>query len=159
MPQQLQKSLLRAVEIWSCIDLLVHFDTLMDAVTHSEENGRLFNCIVRIVSTRVLHDDRFLNPDGSSRLKIRFTLEDPTARIHADLYEQDVGEVFGEHRSAEEMSMMRKWSLGVCECNAQRNPPWVYCCIESCQFRHTLGWETRILKLKVSDCLRSGPSK
>jgi len=46
-----------------------------------------FRCVVRVVATLPAHPRDFQAPCGTYRL--RLTLEDPTARIHAYLYAED----------------------------------------------------------------------
>lgn len=46
-----------------------------------------FKCIVRVVSVSPWPIEDFVSPEGI--LRVRLTLEDPTARIHALLCEED----------------------------------------------------------------------
>ncbi|CAO2833317.1 unnamed protein product [Amaranthus hypochondriacus] len=109
--------------------------TLMDILTYSQVTAK-FKCIVRVVAALPWAIEDFRSPDGTYR--IRLTLEDPTARIHAFLYADD-GEVFFEGHPPND-ALVRKWNtlLGVVEVdsgdvieNAPRNPPWILCCIKS----------------------------
>ncbi|KAI3501124.1 hypothetical protein L1887_28983 [Cichorium endivia] len=59
--------------------------TLMDIITHQEVTMN-FRCVVRVVATFPTEATNFRGPDGYI---LRLTLEDPTARIHAYLYEED----------------------------------------------------------------------
>ncbi|KAI3501129.1 hypothetical protein L1887_28989 [Cichorium endivia] len=63
----------------------VPFVTLMDIITHQEVTMN-FRCVVRVVATFPAEATNFRGPDGYI---LRLTLEDPTARIHAYLYEED----------------------------------------------------------------------
>ncbi|KAI3504427.1 hypothetical protein L1887_25892 [Cichorium endivia] len=63
----------------------VPFDTLMDMLTHQEVMYK-FRCVVRVVATFPAQPSDFRDPCGNYVL--RLTLEDPTARIHAYLYDE-----------------------------------------------------------------------
>ncbi|KAK7830784.1 protection of telomeres protein 1a, partial [Quercus suber] len=64
----------------------VPFVTLMDILTCSKVTTK-FKCVARVVAARPWQAEDFLSPLGTYR--IRLTLEDPTARIHALLYGED----------------------------------------------------------------------
>ncbi|KAL8246600.1 hypothetical protein R6Q59_007816 [Mikania micrantha] len=64
----------------------VPFVTLMDILTYPEVIAK-FRCVVRVVSILPGHPRDFQAPCGTYRL--RLTLEDPTARIHAYVYGED----------------------------------------------------------------------
>ncbi|KAK4479934.1 hypothetical protein RD792_012986 [Penstemon davidsonii] len=68
----------------------VPFVTLMNVLTHPEVTGK-FKCVVRVVAIFPWRIDDFRSPSGIYR--VRLTLEDPTARLHAFLYAEDGGEV------------------------------------------------------------------
>ncbi|XP_076884625.1 protection of telomeres protein 1b-like [Bidens hawaiensis] len=107
----------------------VPFVTLMDILTHPEVIAK-FRCVVRVVAIAPGHPKDFKAPCGTYRL--RLTLEDPTARIHAYLYAEDGVKFFGGNPSIATMIKMRNALLGVEETDKKpRNPPWVECCLTS----------------------------
>ncbi|GFZ09126.1 hypothetical protein Acr_20g0009340 [Actinidia rufa] len=107
---------------------IAKFATLMDLLTFSKDKGR-FKCVVRIVAMCPWQAKDFRSPAGLYR--IRVTLEDPTARIHALLCAEDAEMFFGGYPSVEELGAKMKKLLGVTEDeDSPRNPPWMQCCIE-----------------------------
>ncbi|CAO2833320.1 unnamed protein product [Amaranthus hypochondriacus] len=120
--------------------------TLMEVLTYSQVTSK-FKCIVRVVAALPWTVEDFRSPHGTYR--IRLTLEDPTARIHAFLYADD-GEVFFGGYSSNDDALVRKWNtlLGVVEVdsvieNAPRNPPWILCCIKSYYVDKSDAWGSR----------------
>ncbi|KAI3798485.1 hypothetical protein L1987_33762 [Smallanthus sonchifolius] len=112
----------------------VPFVTLMDILTYPEVIAK-FRCVVRVVATLPAHPRDFQAPCGTYRL--RLTLEDPTARIHAYIYAEDGVKFFGGYPSIDKMVKMHNALLGVEETDdadsneKARNPPWVECCLNS----------------------------
>ncbi|KAK9062314.1 hypothetical protein SSX86_019500 [Deinandra increscens subsp. villosa] len=112
----------------------VPFATLMDVLTYPKVIAK-FRCVVRVVATMPGHPRDFQDSSGTYRL--RLTLEDPTARIHAYVYAEDGVKFFGGHPSIDTMIKMHNTLLGVEETNdfesneKPRNPPWVECCLNS----------------------------
>ncbi|KAL8246598.1 hypothetical protein R6Q59_007814 [Mikania micrantha] len=110
----------------------VPFVALMDILTYPEVIAK-FRCVVRVVSILPGHPRDFQAPCGTYRL--RLTLEDPTARIHAYVYGEDGVKFFGGYPSVDTMIKMCNLLLGVEETDdanlteKQRNPPWVECCL------------------------------
>ncbi|XP_058201895.1 protection of telomeres protein 1b-like isoform X2 [Rhododendron vialii] len=104
------------------------FATLMDLLTFSKDKGR-FKCIVRVVAICPSQVKDFWSPAGLSR--IRVTLEDPTARIHALLCGEDAELFFGGYPSASVLAAKMNKLLGVPgNDDSTRNPPWIQCCLE-----------------------------
>ncbi|GMI99505.1 Protection of Telomeres 1a [Hibiscus trionum] len=110
------------------------FATLMDVLT-CKEVAKKFRCVVRVVAATPWQVEDFRSPDGTFR--VRFTLEDPTARIHAFAYAKD-GENFFSGSSAAELQWKVNELLGLPISDdgneiegGVRNPPWVQCCLKS----------------------------
>nr|XP_043632870.1 protection of telomeres protein 1b-like isoform X2 [Erigeron canadensis] len=113
----------------------VPFVTLMHVLSYREVTAK-FRCVVRVLTTLPGHPRDFRAPCGTFRLRV--TLEDPTARLHAYLYAEDGVKFFGGDTvpSIDTMIKMHNALLGVEEetdhSNAKpRNPPWVQCCLKS----------------------------
>ncbi|GJW79950.1 protein DETOXIFICATION 44, chloroplastic isoform X1 [Tanacetum coccineum] len=109
----------------------VPFLTLMDILSSREATGK-FRCVVRVVATLPDRPEDFRS-SSCGTYRIRLTLEDPTARIHAYLYAEDAEMFFGGYPSVEKLIKMHNTLLGVDEADDKkpRNPPWVQCCIKS----------------------------
>nr|GEV15710.1 nucleic acid-binding, OB-fold-like protein [Tanacetum cinerariifolium] len=109
----------------------VSFLTLMDILSSREATGK-FRCVVRVVATLPDRPEYFRS-SSCGTYRIRLTLEDPTARIHAYLYAEDAEMFFGGYPSVEKLIKMHNTLLGVDEADDKkpRNPPWVQCCIKS----------------------------
>lgn len=126
----------------------VPFVTLMNVLTHTEVTCK-FKCVVRVVAIFPWRADDFRSPCGVYR--IRLTLEDPTARIHAFLYAEDGIKFFGNDFSADILARKRNMLLGIgegddCERspkNVPRNPPWVECCLKSYYLEKNDAWGSR----------------
>lgn len=88
-----------------------------------------YKCIVRVVAAYPSRVKDFLTPEGLYRL--RLTLEDPTARIHAYLSHEDAVFLFGGDLEEYAVSDKMNKLLGVDEYGEKsaKNPPWVQCCI------------------------------
>ncbi|XP_070666861.1 protection of telomeres protein 1a-like isoform X4 [Malus domestica] len=112
------------------------FLTLMDVVASSEVPASFkcvvpasFKCVVRVIAAFPWQAADFLFPAGIDR--IRLTLEDSTARIHAFLYAEDGVKFFGGQSSVEALEIKRNALLGVrvntdgAQDDTRRNPPWV----------------------------------
>nr|GEW61334.1 nucleic acid-binding, OB-fold-like protein [Tanacetum cinerariifolium] len=65
--------------------------TLMGILSNREVTGKC-RCVVRVVAILPGHPSNFRNPEGTYR--IRLTLEDPTARIHAYLHAEDAVSIY-----------------------------------------------------------------
>ncbi|XP_021292067.1 protection of telomeres protein 1a-like isoform X2 [Herrania umbratica] len=95
-----------------------------------------FRCVVRFVAAIPWRVEDFCSPRGTYR--VRFTVEDPTARIHAFAYAEDGEKFFDGYLSADVLSSKLNKLLGVAISvdgkeikDAARNPPWVQCCLIS----------------------------
>ncbi|KAK2983342.1 hypothetical protein RJ640_016080 [Escallonia rubra] len=125
----------------------VPFVTLMNVLTHSEVTAK-FRCVVRVIAAFPWQAADFRSPTGTYR--IRLTLEDPTARIHAFLYAEDGVNFFGGYPSVDSMTRKLNALLGVAESEftnefkgAPRNPPWVQCCLKSYYIHKNDIWRSR----------------
>ncbi|KAI8025414.1 Glycerol-3-phosphate acyltransferase 9 [Camellia lanceoleosa] len=103
------------------------FAMLMDVVTLSKEQIQMRGSDGSYLSNA---SSGFWTPAG--RYRINITLEDPTARIHALLCNEDAENFFGCHTSLSEYSVKMNKLLGLLENNddSPRNLPWIQCCIQ-----------------------------
>uniref|UniRef100_A0A5B7BNF8 Putative protection of telomeres protein 1b-like isoform X1 n=1 Tax=Davidia involucrata TaxID=16924 RepID=A0A5B7BNF8_DAVIN len=125
----------------------VPFVTLMNVLTYSQVTAK-FRCVVRVVAAFPWRAEDFRSPHGTYR--IRLTLEDPTARIHAFVYAEDGEKFFGGSPSVDVMTRKRNMLLGVTENDdgkeikdGPRNPPWVQCCLKSYYLSKSDIWGSR----------------
>ncbi|XP_028792321.1 protection of telomeres protein 1a isoform X2 [Neltuma alba] len=109
--------------------------TLMDVLTHSEVTAK-YKCIVRIAAAMPQSAKDFCSQRGIYRM--RLTVEDPTARIHAFVYAEDGETLFDGYPSTSILTQKMNSLLGVKPCDdstvpkcASRNPPWVQVCLKS----------------------------
>ncbi|KAF7813516.1 protection of telomeres protein 1b isoform X1 [Senna tora] len=109
--------------------------TLMDVLTHSEVTAK-FRCTARVVAATPWPAEKFFSPIGAYRM--RLTLEDPTARIHAYVYAEDGVTLFEGKSDNNILTDKMNILLGVTVCDngtvvkrALRNPPWVHLCLKS----------------------------
>ncbi|KAF8392728.1 hypothetical protein HHK36_023077 [Tetracentron sinense] len=127
----------------------VPFVTLMDLLTYSEVTAK-FKCVVRVVAVYPWRAEDFRSPIGLREYRIRLTLEDPTARIHAFVYAEDGVKFFEGYPPIDVLTSKRNKLLGMTENlnskedeDAPRNPPWVECCIKSYYLDKSSRWESR----------------
>ncbi|XP_071903411.1 protection of telomeres protein 1b-like [Coffea arabica] len=113
----------------------VPFVTLMHVLTNPEVTSK-FRCVVRVVAVFPWRVEDFYSPVGAYR--IRLTLEDATARIHAFLYADDAVNFFGGYYPVDVMTRKRNTLLGIPESDEGRemkdgfrNPSWMQCCLKS----------------------------
>ncbi|MBA0563593.1 hypothetical protein Golob_008565 [Gossypium lobatum] len=127
----------------------VPFSTLMDVLTCKKETNN-FRCVVRFVAVIPWRVEDFRAPCGAYR--VRFTLEDPTARIHAYAHAEN-GEEFFNCSSTDALKRKVIKLLGVpvsrdgeAIMGGARNPPWVQCYLKSnpIKQRHWI-FETKLL--------------
>ncbi|KAL6545542.1 hypothetical protein OROGR_009416 [Orobanche gracilis] len=124
----------------------VPFVTLMNVLTHPEVTYK-FRCVVRVVAIFPWRSVDFWSPNGIYR--VRLTLEDPTARIHAFLYAEDGTKFFGDSDSIDVLTRKRNMLLGVADedkvgrVNVSRNPPWIQCCLKSYYVDKSDVWGSR----------------
>ncbi|XP_042513066.1 protection of telomeres protein 1b-like isoform X2 [Macadamia integrifolia] len=123
--------------------------TLMDILTSSEVTA-VFKTVVRVVATDPWKVEDFCSPGGVHDYRIRFTLEDPTARVHAYLYAEEGDKFFGGKPPLNVLTSKRNILLGINEKensednnNAPRNPPWIECCIKSYYRDKSNAWGSR----------------
>ncbi|KAM7278128.1 hypothetical protein ACFE04_005262 [Oxalis oulophora] len=125
--------------------------TLMDVLTHSEVTAK-FKCVVRVVSALPWRVEDFRSPSGIYR--IRLTLEDSTARLHAFIHAEDGEYFFGGYPALDVLTMKWKKLLGVALddvgkeiSGASRNPLWVQCCLKSYYIDENNCWGTRQFRI------------
>ncbi|XP_031285788.1 protection of telomeres protein 1b-like isoform X1 [Pistacia vera] len=113
----------------------ITFVTLMDVITNAKLNAS-FCCIVRVVASYPSEADDFRSPYCPSATKMRLTLEDPTARIHAFL-RGDEWMKFFDGSPIDVFTTKLNMLLGMPERQYgsndgefSRSPPWIQCCIE-----------------------------
>ncbi|OVA01584.1 Telomeric single stranded DNA binding POT1/Cdc13 [Macleaya cordata] len=125
----------------------VPIKTLMDVLTCSTVTAK-FKCVVRVVAMCPWQVENFRCPVGTHQYRLRLTLEDPTARIHAYIYAEDGERFFDGYPSMEVLTRKRNRLLGITKGDdvkedAARNPPWVQCCLKSYYLDKANPWETR----------------
>ncbi|GER32953.1 protection of telomeres 1 protein [Striga asiatica] len=125
----------------------IAFVTLMDVLTHPEVTYK-FRCVVRVVAIFPWRAEDFTSHNGVYR--VRLTLEDPTARIHAFLYAEDGRKFFGDVDSGDKITRKRNMLLGNADDgdatamkNVSRNPPWIQCCLKSYYLDKSNIWGSR----------------
>ncbi|KAL0464148.1 UNVERIFIED_CONTAM: Protection of telomeres protein 1b [Sesamum latifolium] len=125
----------------------VPFVTLMNILSHTEATCK-FKSVVRVVAILPWRAEDFLSPNGIYR--VRLTLEDPTARVHAFLYAEDGMKFFGNCQSVDMLTKIRNMLLGVADedgaptlKNVPRNPPWIQCCLKSYYIDKSDIWGSR----------------
>ncbi|MCD7448090.1 hypothetical protein HAX54_038184 [Datura stramonium] len=125
----------------------VPFVSLMRALANPRVVGK-FHCVVRVVAAFPWLAENFRSPSGVYR--IRLTLEDPTARIHAYLYKEDAEQFFDGYPSVHELTRKRNLLLGTSEGDDGsemndyvRNPPWITCCLKSYHIDASDPWGSR----------------
>ncbi|KAK7370118.1 hypothetical protein VNO80_12174 [Phaseolus coccineus] len=109
--------------------------TLMSVLTHSEVTAK-FKCVVRVVAAMPCQAEILRSPAGIYRM--RLTLEDSTARIHACVFAEDGETLFDGYPGVEKLRRKLERLLGV-ECDGSndgvkdtpRNPPWICVCLKS----------------------------
>ncbi|KAH7525534.1 hypothetical protein JRO89_XSUnG0079400 [Xanthoceras sorbifolium] len=114
---------------------IVRFSTLIDVLRYAEVDPKFF-CVVRVVAMHTFQAQDFCSFDVSSEYRIRLTLEDSTARIHALLAGEEWMRFF-EACPVDQRNTKVKMLLGVPEQQNldnddefTRNPPWIKCCIQ-----------------------------
>ncbi|KAI5660283.1 hypothetical protein M9H77_29076 [Catharanthus roseus] len=106
----------------------VPYMTLMDVLTYTKVTAK-FRCVARVVAMMPWRPEDFRSPSGMYRM--RLTLEDPTARIHAYLFAEDAVQFFEGYHSVDVMTKKRNVLLGIEEDDEIRNPPWLDLCLWS----------------------------
>ncbi|KAG4398498.1 hypothetical protein GLYMA_08G054800v4 [Glycine max] len=119
--------------------------TLMTVLTHSEVTAK-FKCVVRVVAATPCQAENLLSSTGEYRM--RLTLEDSTARIHAFVTAKDGEVLFDGYPDIDELTRKLNILLGVNEVkDAPRNPPWVCVCLKSFCVSKTDVWSSRTFKI------------
>ncbi|XP_058732412.1 protection of telomeres protein 1a-like [Vicia villosa] len=125
--------------------------TLMDVLTHPEVTAK-FKSVVRVVAAAPYQAEKFCSPAG--KYMMRLTLEDPTARIHAYVVDEDGETLFDGYPGTANVKRKLNRLLGVTECNDSfvvndwpRNPPWVSVCIKSYYVSKTDVWGSRNFRI------------
>ncbi|XP_060200014.1 protection of telomeres protein 1b-like isoform X4 [Lycium barbarum] len=129
----------------------VPFVSLMRALANPRVVGK-FHCVVRVVASFPWSVEEYRSPSGIYR--IRLTLEDPTARIHAYLYAEDAEHFFGGYPSFDVLKRKRNLLLGISESDGDsemnetsRNPPWIICCLFSYPIDENDVWGSRNFRI------------
>ncbi|XP_042511828.1 protection of telomeres protein 1b-like [Macadamia integrifolia] len=129
----------------------VPFVTLMGMLTHAEVTSK-FKCVVRVLATYPWRVEDFRSPSGVYR--IRLTLEDPTARIHAFVYAEDGEKFFDGYPTFDILKRKQNKLLGITETDegkeiemAPRHPPWIQCCLRSYYLDKRDIWGTRRFRI------------
>ncbi|KAJ4952448.1 hypothetical protein NE237_029280 [Protea cynaroides] len=129
----------------------VLFVTLMDVLTYAESTAK-FKCVVCGLATYPWRVQDFRSLQGVYR--IRLTLEDPTARIHAFLYAEDGEKFFDGYPAIDVLKRNQNKLLVIIKSDdgkvvevAPRNPPWVECCIKFYYLDKTDRWGHRRFKI------------
>ncbi|XP_057783826.1 protection of telomeres protein 1b [Salvia miltiorrhiza] len=132
----------------------VPFVTLMDVLTYPEVTYK-FKCVVRIVALFPWRVEDFRSPSGIYR--VRLTLEDPTARIHAFLYAEDGEKFFEKCDSVDALTERRNMLLGLDRDptaeNVTRKPPWIQCCLKSYYIDRDDNWGSRNYRIFDTTCV------
>ncbi|KAI5382458.1 hypothetical protein KIW84_070037, partial [Lathyrus oleraceus] len=125
--------------------------TLMDVLTHSEVTAK-FKCVVRVVAAVPYQGEKFCTPAG--KYMMRLTLEDPTARIHAFVVDEDGETLFDGYPGTANVKRKLNRLLGVTECDDSivvndrpRNPAWVSVCIKSYYVSKSDVWGSRNFRI------------
>ncbi|KAL5699610.1 hypothetical protein ACHQM5_030489 [Ranunculus cassubicifolius] len=133
----------------------VPFATLMNVLTSSQVTAK-FKCVVRVVAILPYRPEEFRSPIGTRVYRLQLTLEDPTARIHAFIYDEDGEKFFGGSPSMEVLTRKRNKLMGVDvvdgmggDLGGRRNPPWVQVCLKSYYIDENDKWGSR--KYRVFD--------
>uniref|UniRef100_A0A7N0V424 Telomeric single stranded DNA binding POT1/Cdc13 domain-containing protein n=2 Tax=Kalanchoe fedtschenkoi TaxID=63787 RepID=A0A7N0V424_KALFE len=129
--------------------------SLREILTYRSVTAK-FKCVVRVVALLPWCVADFRNADGIYRL--RLTLEDATARIHAFVYAEDGEQMFGKNPSSVELKEMRNKFLGIKVdeagnelVNIPRNPPWIECYIKSYYLDKKDPWVSRRYRMYGSE--------
>ncbi|KAK3228298.1 hypothetical protein Dsin_008160 [Dipteronia sinensis] len=118
----------------------------MDVLNHQKVTAK-FRCTIRVVAALPCRAEDVRSPCGNYRM--RLTLEDPTARIHAFVYGDDGEKFFDGYPSvvvlkeAEQIARVALSDDGKEIKDAPRNPPWVQCCLKSYYLDKNDKWGSR----------------
>ncbi|XP_039125626.1 protection of telomeres protein 1a-like isoform X2 [Dioscorea cayenensis subsp. rotundata] len=108
-----------------------------------------FKSIVRVVAAYPWKGEHLRSP-VQGHYRVRLTLEDSTARIHAYIHGDDGVKFFGGHPEVEKLSTKMRRLLGIKEnigveeaATSVRDPPWVCCCLKSYYLDKSDTWGSR----------------
>ncbi|XP_042059427.1 protection of telomeres protein 1b-like [Salvia splendens] len=128
--------------------------TLMDVLTYPEVTHK-FKCLVRVVALAPWRPEDFRSPSGVYRMQL--TLEDPTARIHAFLFDKDGDKFFENCESVDALTKMLDVLLGVNRDPmgeyVTRDPPWIQCCLKSYYIDSNDVWGSRTVGIFDTTCI------
>ncbi|KAL9659062.1 hypothetical protein QQ045_018628 [Rhodiola kirilowii] len=130
------------------------FVTLREVLTHRSVTGK-FKCVVRVVALIPWRVADFRTANGTYRL--RLTLEDATARIHAFIHAEDGEQLFGQNPTMAELTSKRNKMLGIQvgdgneHVNFPRDPPWCEFCIKSYYLDKKDPWGSRHYRIFGSE--------
>ncbi|KAI3992266.1 hypothetical protein MKX01_029987 [Papaver californicum] len=128
--------------------------TLLDVVNYSEVTAK-FKCVVRVVGVYSCRAENF-RETTSGKYVMRLTLEDPTARIQAYLYDQDGVKFFGGYPTVDVLRRKRNELLGIDDEDDGHdeenkrvvvNPPWIQCCLKSYYLHKNDQWGSRTYRI------------
>ncbi|XP_065046976.1 protection of telomeres protein 1a-like isoform X1 [Musa acuminata AAA Group] len=112
------------------------YTTLIESLSHPEVTHKCM-CIVRVVAAYPWQAKDLRSP-VTGHYRVRFTVEDPTARIHAYICGEDGVKFFQGYPTTEVLTSKMDKLLGITDTDGQagsddgvRNPPWVWCCLKS----------------------------
>ncbi|KAL5719314.1 hypothetical protein ACHQM5_012109 [Ranunculus cassubicifolius] len=133
----------------------VALTTLMDVLTSLHVTA-IFKCVVRVISMCPWRVEDFISPDPDPKkrvYRIQVTLEDPTARIHAIIYNEDGEKFFGGYPSMDVLCARCKKLVGVggeeidMDTDSPRNPPWIQVCLKSYYIDVNDRWGSRMYRI------------
>ncbi|KAK1326621.1 Protection of telomeres protein 1b [Acorus calamus] len=119
------------------------YATLMESLTHPVVTHKC-KSIVRVIAAYPWRGEDLRSPVGG-HYRIRLTLEDPTARIHAYIYGEDGVDFFGGRPASDVLSNKMNKLLGITKdkYSTFRDPPWVWCCLKSYYLDKNDAWGSR----------------
>ncbi|KAI3925498.1 hypothetical protein MKX01_022007 [Papaver californicum] len=131
------------------------FVTLLDVVNYPEVTAK-FKCVVRVVGVYSCRAENF-RETTSGKYVVRLTLQDPTARIQAYLYDEDGVKFFGGHPTVDVLRRKRNELLGIDDEEVDGhdeenkrvviNPPWIQCCLKSYYLHKNDQWGSRMYRI------------
>ncbi|XP_020593621.1 protection of telomeres protein 1a-like isoform X2 [Phalaenopsis equestris] len=117
------------------------YSTLMESLAYPEIMHK-FTSIVRVVTSYPWQAKDLRSP-ATGNYRVRLTIEDPTARIHAYIFGEDGEKFFDGYPSIGVLSEKMKKLLGIKGSPALRNPPWIWCCLMSYYLDEKDPWGSR----------------
>lgn len=125
------------------------YSTLMESLAYPEVIHK-FRTIVRVVASYPWRA-KDLRSSASGKYRVRLTIEDSTARIHAYVYGEDGEKFFNGYPAVDALSEKMRRLLGIKDVvglgdgsgTAPRNPPWIWCCLKSYYLDKNDPWGSR----------------